>query len=291
MACAAGSALMERVALAYASRQPSRDSPLPNDFTIMLWLLKLGAFINLYFLANSFALEASTTDPQIVIPAQILFAVSAYRCLFPVRYKDNVVFHDSAFSSIFLTRLLATFAEVAFIYQFSHVIRLLNVDHVGWVNALSWLMVVQVVISQWFVWGAILTGGLMLYYYEELGWAVIFAANTIASAFLFATTDTLAGGEILLHLNLLFGLIYLPWQFVHLRVLRADATSGGDTVEPGTGPTWTSLANGLDRSIRVRNRASDGKAWGRLVGLTWMASYWATLIPMWVNQVVVVASR
>ena len=98
-----------------------------SDFTIFLWLLKLGALVNLYFLASSFAFPSAASDAHIVIPAQILFGVSAFRCLFPVRYGDNVVLHDSPLSSIFLTRLLATFAEVAFIYQFSHVIRLLNV--------------------------------------------------------------------------------------------------------------------------------------------------------------------
>ena len=103
--------------------------------------------------------------------------MSAFRCLFPNQYKGNVVFHDTPLSSIFLTRLLATFAEVAFIYQLSHVLRLLNVDRLGWVDALSWLMVVQVVISQLFVWGAILTGRLALYFWEELGWAVLVAAN------------------------------------------------------------------------------------------------------------------
>ena len=39
----------------------------------------------------------------------------------------------------------------------------------------------QVVISQAFVWSAILTKRLHLYFYEELGWLVIFAANTAAS--------------------------------------------------------------------------------------------------------------
>ncbi len=261
-----------------------------NDFKIFLWLLKLGALINLYFLASTYALASDTTNAHIVIPAQILFAVSAYRCLFPVRYKDNVVFHSSPFSSIFLIRLLATFAEVAFIYQFSHVIRLLNVDHVGWVNALSWVMVLQVVISQGFVWGAILTRRLVFYFYEELGWAIIFAANTIANAYLYATVDTLGGREILIQLNLLFGIVYLPWQFIHLSALRSDARTGAETVDPGTGMTWKRLAKGLRQSIHVRNRMTDAEAWGGLVGLTWMASYWATLIPMWVNHVVGVLS-
>jgi hypothetical protein len=257
-----------------------------SDFTIFLWLLKLGALVNLYFLANTCGLSPGTTDAHIVVPAQILFAVSGYRCLFPVWYKDNAVFHRSPFSSIFLTRLLATFAEVAFIYQFSHVLRLLNVDQVGWVSALSWVMVVQVVISQGFVWGAILTGRLALYFYEELGWAIIFAANTLGSAYLYATTDAIGGDATLIHLNLLFGLVYLPWQFIHLRALRSDARSGAEPTPPATRVTCALLAKGLGRSIHVRNRTSDAEAWGGLVGLTWMVSYWATLIPMWVNQVV-----
>jgi hypothetical protein len=253
-----------------------------NNFTIFLWFLKLGALLNLYFLANTCALPSGTTDAHIVIPAQILFAVSAFRCLFPVRYKDNVVFHESFLSSIFLTRLLATFAEVAYIYQFSHVIRLLNVDHVGWVNALSWVMVLQVLISQGFVWGAILTQRLVLYYYEELGWAIMFAANTIASAYLYATVETLGGREILLQLNLLFGLVYLPWQFIHLYALRADAK----TADNRETLTWKLVASRLRRSFYETNQSTDAVSWGGLVGLTWMTAYWASLIPLWVHQVV-----
>jgi hypothetical protein len=124
-----------------------------NDFTIFLWFLKLGAFINLYFLANTYTLSSTLADTHILVPARIFLAVSAYRCLFPNQYKNNVVFHNSLFSSIFLTRRLATFSEVAFIYLLSHVLRLLNIYHAGWVNVLSWAMVLQVVISQCFVWG------------------------------------------------------------------------------------------------------------------------------------------
>ena len=137
----------------------------------------------------------------------------------------------------------------------------------------------------------ILTKRLVFYYYEELGWANIFAANTIASAYLCVTVDTLGGAEILIHLNLLFGAVYLPWQVVHLRAQRSDARGDAEIAVRGTGVTWQLLGEGLGRSIRERNRTSDAGAWGRLVGLTWMTGYWATLIPMWVNQVVVVFSR
>jgi len=259
---------------------------MPEDFTLFLWLLKIGALVNLYFLANTFVAPESTSNVHILVPAQILFAVSAFRCLFPVQYKGNVVFHDSPLSSIFLTRLLATFSEVAYIYLLAYAIRRLNADRVGWVDVVSWLMVLQVVISQGFVWGAILTGRLMLYFYEELGWAIIFAGNTIASAYLYLTRHELGEARVLIYVSLLFGLFYLPWQLVHLRVQVSDAKRSADS--PATEP---SLAEGLRRSIRVRNPTSDAGAWGRLVGLTWMTGYWATLIPMWVNQVVLVFSR
>jgi len=264
---------------------------MPRDLTIFLWLLKLGALVNLYFLASTHALRSGEVDPQIVVPAQILFAVSAYRCLFPNRYKDNVVLHVSPLSSTLVTRMLATLAEVAWIYQFSHVIRLLNLEHVLWVEALSWLMVFEVVISQLFVWGAILTGRLSLYFHEEIGWAVIFVANTIASAYLYLSADVSDEQQWLLQLNLLFGLVYLPWQLIHLRALRADAKKRDEAAEPNTRVTRQLVTSQLQRSLHERIRATDSASWGGLVGLTWMTAYWATLIPIWVHQVVQVAAR
>src|SRR6185295_18371349 len=144
---------------------------------------------------------AGSVGVQVILPAQILFAVSLYRCLFPVRYEDNVVFHDSAFSSVFVTRLLATFSEIAYIFLFSHILRSVNVDQVGWVNALAWFMVLQVAVSQIFVWLAILTDRRALYFYEELGWALIFVANTVASAYLYLSVGTLGNRQTLLGLN------------------------------------------------------------------------------------------
>jgi hypothetical protein len=261
-----------------------------QDFTIFLWLLKLGALVNLYFLSQIFALPAGEIDLQIVVPAEILFVVSAYRCVFPNRYKDNIVLHPSILSSTFVTRVLATFVEVAWIYQFSHVIRLLNIESVGWVEALSWLMVIQVLISQIFVWGAILTRRLSFYFYEEMGWGVIFIANTIASAFLYLTVDGLGGGETLLQLNLLFGVIYLPWQLIHLRALRADASATDAAVMPDARRGWPLIADNLRESLYKQNRATDAESWGGFVGLIWMTAYWAAIIPMWVHHVVQVTA-
>ena len=255
-----------------------------RDYTIVLLLLKLGSLVNLYFLVNTFA--SGDADAYIVLPAQILFAVSAYRCLFPVRYEHNVVFHDSIFSSIFVTRLFATFSEIAYIFMFSHVLRLLNVDQVEWMIVLSWLMVAQVVISQGFVWAAILTEQFELYFYEELGWALIFAANTIASAYLYLTVQGLGAREVLLKLNLLFGIVYLPWQVIHLSSLRANARRNRAKTGAGSASISRRLATGLKRAVWMRTRRTDADSWAGLIGLTWMTAYWATLIPMWVYYIV-----
>jgi len=51
-----------------------------RDYTAPLWLLKLGAPLNVYFLLNT----SDNGDLLIAVPAWILFAVSAFRCLFPV---------------------------------------------------------------------------------------------------------------------------------------------------------------------------------------------------------------
>ena len=250
---------------------------MPRDFTKILWLLKLGAIVNLYFLLSTGLISSESADPAVVVPAAILFAVNAYRCLFPVRYERNIVFHDSIFSSIFITRMLATLSEVAYIFLFSHVLRVLNVAQVKWVNVLSWLMVVQVVVSQGFVWSAILTERFELYVYEESGWFLIFAANTIASAYLYWSAGASGGREILLELNLLFGVLYLPWQVLHVKSLRANAMKNR---------TSTRWSRGLQRAIRVKNRRTDADSWGGFIGLTWMTAYWATLIPIWTYYIV-----
>ena len=246
---------------------------MSRDYTVQLWLLKLGAPLNVYFLLNT----PDSGDPLVVVPARILFAVSAFRCLFPVRYEHNVVFHDSIFSSIFLTRLLATFAEIAYIFQFSHVLRVLDTEHAALVDFLSWSMVAQVVFSQVLVWAAILTGRLALYFYEELGWAFIFVANTAASVYLYFLAGIPPSQPVLLQLNLLFGAAYLPWQLFHLRMLRANA--GRASVDR--------RASGLLHAIRFRSRRTDAESWGGLVGLSWMIGYWARIIPAWVYAIVV----
>ena len=253
-----------------------------KDLKIFLWILKLGAIVNLYFFLETLIPPLAFADANVLIPAQILFTVSAFRCLFPVRYTNNIVFHKSPISSIFLTRLLATFSEVALIYQIAYLLRLLNQNHVQWVDLLSWLMVVQVLFSQCLVWGAIITGRLMLYFYEEIGWFIIYSINTIVSVYLFITIDNFVGRELLIQLNLLFGVLYLPWQLIHLRSLLLDANKESRNLGLQVGINWSTLIRGLDQSIHIKNKTTQFKAWGGLVGISWMTAYWASVIPVWV---------
>ena len=144
-------------------------------------------------------------------------------------------------------------------------------------------MVVQVIVSQAFVWSAVLTGCLALYVYEELGWAVIFVANTLASGYLHATLDLAADDPrlLLLRLSLAFGAVYLPWQMIHLNALRKEANAGD--AEPKSSGT---LSDHFSAALFVRNRSTAATAWGGVIGLTWMTAYWASLIPLWVFIVI-----
>ncbi len=262
-----------------------------EDVTPFLRLLKLGALVNVYFLATTFVPPADAADPRVLVPARVLFAVCGFRCIFPNQYKGNVVFHDTPLSSIFLTRVIATFAEVGFVYLLSHVDRVLDVDRVGWIDALSWLMVVLVVVAQVFVWGAILTGRVALYFWEELCWTLLVAANVVASMGLYSMRDGRSAASTLIDINLLFGVVYLPWQVANLRLQIADARRAGETLRPATRVSWNLLADGLRRSIHERNRTTEAAAWGGSVGLLWMAGYFATLLPMWAHRIVMALSR
>lgn len=251
-------------------------------YKYLLWLLKIGALLNIYFYIKSLNPPISDIDLNILLPAQILFIVSAYRCIFPVRYNDNIVLHNSFLSSIFFTRFLATFVEVAYIYQFSYILRLINNSAYIIIDLLAWLMVLHVIISQFFVWVAIIYNRKKYYYFEELGWAIIFIYNTVSSLILYISFNLSQQYETLILLNLIFGIFYLPWQIMHLNTLKIRYDKN---IIP-LSVNWNTITTGLSRSIKLKNQASDKNSWGGLIGLTWMACYWATIIPFWLYYII-----
>ena len=257
-----------------------------TTYKYFLWSLKLGAIINIYFLLQTIETKIADVDPFLLIPAQILFFVSAYRCLFPVGYVKNIVLHDTIFSSIFLTRLLATFVEITYIYMFSYVLRIANVGEFFFLDLLSWLMVIQVTVSQGFVWGAILFQREKYYYFEEFGWAIIFALNTFISLIVFLYGNNYEQYKILIQLNLIFGALYLPWQFIHLRSISLRVSKNKLLDNEIEKISYKLFIIGLKKSLFYREQTSKPDAWGGLVGLTWMLNYWATLIPVWLYFII-----
>ena len=249
-------------------------------YKYLLWTLKIGALVNIYFLLQTIVSPISSVDPYLLIPAQILFLVSAYRCLFPVNYSSYAVLHDNSFSSVFITRFFVTFVEISYIFMFSYVIRIINDHELLFVDIFSWLMVVQVSISQVFVWCAILTKNENLYFYEEIGWFNIFLLNFVCSVIILLTFIDFNNLEILLYLNLLFGIGYLPWQIFHLksikvRISKLQNDSSGNYLR-------TTAFEGLKNSLNRRIVSHDPEDWGGIIGFTWMLNYFVTLIPVWV---------
>ena len=62
-------------------------------YKYLLWMLKMGTLVNFYFLLQTIVTPISSVDPYLLIPAQILFLVSAYRCMFPVNYSNYITKH------------------------------------------------------------------------------------------------------------------------------------------------------------------------------------------------------
>ena len=262
---------------------------MQGDLRSFLYALKIGTITNLFFVVHALTLPAEQRDPHLVVPGAILFSVSAWRCFFPNRYEGNRVLHDTVLSSAFLTRVLATFSEVAYVYFLAYA--LTRLDPVGrpGIQAIAIGMVLAATVSQGFVWTAILTGRYRLYVYEEVGWGLLFLGNTVGATWLLAAGTSNDDSRLLLIMALVFGAGYLPWQAFHLRFLAKNA----DTQEAGPTPevAAASMADRVRAALFVRERTTSGESWGGIIGATWMAAYWVLIIPVWMHVILRVLSK
>ena len=254
-----------------------------GDLAPFLHALKIGVATNLAFAVHALGLPAAEHDAPLVFLATVLFVVSAWRCAFPNRYEGNVVLHDTVLASAFVTRVLATFSEVAYVAFFA--LALTRLDPVGrpGIQAIAIAMVAAATISQGFVWTAILTGRYRLYVYEEIGWLLLFAGHTAGAAWLFAAGPATDAARLLLILSLIFGGVYLPWQGFHLRFLLTEARAQEEGPPPAT--ARTPIASRVRAALFSRRRTTSSEAWGGLIGVTWMAAYWVLVIPIWMHVV------
>ena len=259
-------------------------------------LLVLGALSNLWLLRRTIGFRG--VPPEAQLPALVFCAVNAFRCAFPNRYNGNIVWRDTPLSSIFLTRVLATLAELAWVAQLGWYVRELcrgeGSDGAapvgplvgGVVGGAAWLMVALCAAAQGFVWLALLLETERLMWFEEALWAAIFVLNTAASAALLETgaADAATGdrgrGVVI---SLAFALPYLVFQLVfHLPHIAWD---GGGSGGGGGGGALSlvslgQLRRGAERALFVRKQSNLASAWGGVVGTIWMWVYWVVL-PLW----------
>jgi len=163
-----------------------------------------------------------------MITAQVFILVCGYRCIFPNRYNDCVVLHDTWFSSIWLTRFLATFSETFWLYQLSCVARDLNQIRpdgpLQWIDASAWTMVFLVCFAQCCVWSSFIFETDILMWYEEFNWAVMFILNTAINGWYLLSGDVWGSDPrwTCVWLSLIFAVIYLPFQILgHLPYINS----------------------------------------------------------------------
>jgi hypothetical protein len=117
----------------------------------------LGLFTNMGLLYMTFNLHPDVPC-DILFTAQVFIAVAAFRCTFPNRYNECVVLHDTWLSSIWMTRFIATFSEVFWLYQLSYLNRDLNAIRgngaLVWIDMASLLMVFLCCFAQCCVWAS-----------------------------------------------------------------------------------------------------------------------------------------
>lgn len=237
----------------------------------VFFVLKAGTVLNLFLLWKSFSSEAVV---NVRLPAQIFFGVSAYRCMFPNRYSNSAVLHDTIFSSSLITRILATFTEISWIYQLSYIAQTIEVpaDSAAVADLLAQLMLVQCAISQLYVWVTVISGVGHWMFWEELGWAVIFILNTTINWW--GRADPHYQGHA--RISIVYACLFLPYHLgLHLPSLYKSRAK-----ELATGVTTTLSWEGIRRAATVRKPTRNLEDFGGFVGAIWMVGYWAVL-PLW----------
>ena len=146
-------------------------------------------------------------------------------------------------------------------------------------------MVIQVTISQFFCWGAILIKYERFYFYEELGWFIIFLFNSICSIILL-NSNISSDHNILVILNIIFGILYLPWQVFHLKSILNRIKGNKDIQNQSMKFNVEKMKMEFNNSFHERKVTYEQSDWGGVVGIMWMYGYWILIIPIWVFYIV-----
>ena len=112
---------------------------------------------------------------------------------------------------------------------------------------------------------------------EEFSWFLMFVINTGINSVFFYHGDQ----SNLVILSLVHGVLYLPWQTLHLRfILSLD-----DPPLSLRDVTITRVVRGLKRAVWYRKRSVVREDWGGWIGESWMFCYWVVM-PVWLATIV-----
>ncbi|XP_063693635.1 uncharacterized protein LOC134825387 [Bolinopsis microptera] len=254
---------------------PPDPSPASPPTTSIPGAMCLGVLPNLYLLWTLLHLPATT----ITTCATIFIGINTFRCVFPNRYNNNIVLRDTVLSSIFITRLLATFSEVSWLIMLSEVAKDLDTLTVQspTISLLADTLPPICILAQCFVWSSIILHTDSLMFWEEFFWFLLFIINTgINLVFLHHGHHS-----ILITLSLLHGALYLPWQILNLKfILSLD-----DPPFCFSDVTVTRVVQGLKRAVWYRKQSVVREDWGGWIGESWMFCYWVVM-PVWLATIV-----
>uniref|UniRef100_A0A0G4G6R1 Uncharacterized protein n=1 Tax=Chromera velia CCMP2878 TaxID=1169474 RepID=A0A0G4G6R1_9ALVE len=257
-----------------------RSSPTkPEGDSIIPQLLILGFFSNCYLLYTLHHLPWCSVIPNL---SRCFIFVNAFRCVWPNRYNKNVVLHDTPLSSIFLTRLLATFSEVAWLLLLGLVaMQYAPFDEETEIPFLysfgAGLLPGLCAMAQCFVWSSLILRTDSLMFYEESTWLVMFILNTSINAYIWFHGVR----SPLVIISLVFGFLYLPWQaYFHLGLI----VSLKDKPLTASKMTLKNAKLGLVRACKYRNKTKKLVDWGGWTGVTWMVAYWWAE-PVWIAAI------
>jgi len=200
-----------------------KSEPLPTEEveqTALPQFMIVGALTNAWCFYVTLGFHEQVPQ-EILITAQVFILVCGYRCIFPNRYNECVVLHDTWLSSIWLTRVFATFSETFWLYQLSLLARDLNAMRLDgplmWIDVSAHIMVFLVCFAQCCVWSSFIFETDILMWYEELNWAIMFILNTAINVFFLVSGDMHSSSDprwTCVYLSLVFGIIYLPFQLI-----------------------------------------------------------------------------
>jgi len=210
---------------------------------------------------------------QLILSALFVLGC-AFRSIFPRADVQRICFHDSWLSSVAVGRSVASVAEVAFIAQWSLLLR--EVAR-SWgrprVALLSRFLVPLIVVAELFSWYAVSTTDYFGNVLEESTWTVVSALVLVAFSMLWVH------GAHRLRTFLATSLFLIATYFIFMCTIEVPMYVSRRRVDLANGRPYLSIGQGLRDSALRRVVTRDWNDWKGEI--PWMSLYFSTGV--WVS--------